>query len=588
MLRTNLSSGTVSEEELDEETRRKFLGGRGLGVKIISDEVDPRADPLSEENKIVFAVGPLTKTPAPTSGRYAVVSKSPLTGTIADSNSGGFFAPMLKGIGHDAVIVEGESDDPVYIWANEDGAEIRDASSIWGMETREATDEIREETHESAEVACIGPAGEEEALLACIINSKHRAAGRGGLGAVMGSKNLKALAVHGTEVPSLADRERFMEAVEKCRMTINKNPVTKDSLSRMGTPALVSIMEETGILPTSNFRRGTFENSDGVSGQKYLERIFEESYACAGCPIGCGRITKADGESGGGPEYETVWAFGPELEISRLEDIAKANYLCNRLGLDTISTGSTIGCAMELSEKGYLDRELEFGDEEEMLDLVEKAGNLEGFGERIANGSKRLAEECGHPEASMTVKGMEIPAYDPRGVQGQALSYATSNRGGCHLRAYMIGPEILGSPTSLDRFKAEGKAAIVKLFQDFSATVDSLNLCRFTSIALTLEQYSELLSAGTGIEYDADDFKKVGERIWNLERLFNVKAGFDRGDDTLPKRFLETPLEEGNSRDRTVELEEMLDEYYEVRNWTEDGVPRESLLEDLGIEEYAV
>lgn len=586
ILRINLSNGKISEESLSEDTKKKFIGGRGLGVKIISDEVDPKIDPLSSDNKLVFAVGPLTKTAAPTSGRYAVVSKSPLTGTIADSNSGGYLAPMIKSLGHDAILIEGKSESPVYIWANDDGVEIRDASEIWDSDTHDTTDAVLEETDENAEVACIGPAGENQVLLSCIINNKHRAAGRSGLGAVMGSKKLKALAIHSTGKTSVADSERFMEVVKKCHMSIKKNPITKDSLPRMGTPALVSIISEAGLLPTQNFQRGNFENVDGISGEKYLERIFKDSYACAGCPIGCGRLTEADGEEGGGPEYETLWAFGPELEISRIEDVAKANYLCNRLGLDTISTGSTIGCAMELSQKGYMEEEIKFGDEEEVLELVRKAGNNEGLGREIGRGSKRLAEKMGYPEASITVKGLELPAYDPRGVKGQALAYATSNRGGCHLRAYMIGPEVLGVPTTLDRFKDEGKSKIVKLFQDFSATVDSLNLCRFTSFALTIEEYSDLLSSATGIKYEPEDFKKVGERIWNMERLFNIKAGFGREDDTLPERFIKTPLEEGNSRDRTVELDEMLDEYYEARNWTEEGVPKPELLKELGIEEY--
>ncbi len=586
ILRINLSSGKVTEEEVDQDTRRKFIGGRGLGVKIVFDEVDPGVDPLSESNKIVFAVGPLTGTAAPSSGRYAVISKSPLTGTIFDANSGGFFGPMLKALGHD-VIIEGRSGDPVYVWAHDGDVELRGASSVWGKDTHETTEKLLEETDRRAKVACIGPAGEKQVKLACVINDEHRAAGRGGLGAVMGSKNLKAIVVSGHKKTPVANESKFRETVKRCLMTLDKNPITKDSLKIFGTPSLVSLINETGIFPVRNFQRGYFEDADGICGEKYLERIFVKPYACFGCPIGCGRLTRANGEGGGGPEYETLWAFGAQCGVSKLEDIARANYLCNRLGLDTISTGSTIGCAMELSEKGYLTEGIEFGDSEKMVELVRKTGLREGFGKEIGEGSKRLAERYGHPEVAMQVKGLELPAYDPRGVQGHALAYATSNRGGCHLRAYMIGPEVLGVPAPLDRFRAGGKAKIVKLLQDVSAAVDTLILCRFTSFALNIEEYASLLSTATGIDYSAEEFRKVGERIWNLERLFNLRAGFGRKDDTLPPRFLKTPLKEGNSRGRVVELEKMLGEYYEARGWTEEGKPRAELLEELGIEGYA-
>jgi aldehyde:ferredoxin oxidoreductase len=587
ILRINLSTGKILEEEISQDIKQKFIGGRGLGVKIMLDEVDPKVDPLSEHNKIVLAVGPLTGTSAPTAGRYEVISKSPLTGTISDGNSGGYFGPMFKALGYEAMVIEGKSKEPVCIWAHDREVELRDASRVWGSDTRVTTDKILEETDAKAKISCIGPAGERMVRLACIINDKHRAVGRGGLGAVCGSKNLKAIAVLGSEKPWIANKEKFMQVVKSCRMTLGKNPYTKDSLKIFGTSVLVSAMAKAGILPTRNFQRGYFEEVDGICGEKYLERIFFEPYTCFGCPISCGRLTQVEGEMGGGPEYETLWAFGPECEVSNLEAIAKANYLCNKLGLDTISTGSTIGCAMELAEKGCLNEKIEFGDSEKMVELVRETGLKEGFGNKIGEGSKLLAEKYRHPEVAIQVKGLELPAYDPRGVQGHALAYATSNRGGCHMRAYMIGPEVLKVPTGLDRFKAKGKAKIVKLLQDTSATVDSLILCRFTSLALTIEQYAGLLTAATGTEYSPEEFKKVGERIWTLERLFNNRAGFRRADDTLPKRFLEEPLKTGNSRGRIVKLEQMLEEYYEERTWTEKGEPKAELLKELEIQEYA-
>lgn len=588
ILRINLSNGKVGEEAIDAETKRKFVGGRGLGVKIIADEVDPKVDPLSEKNKMVFVVGPLTSTAAPTAGRYAIVSKSPQTGTIVDSNSGGFFAPMIKGQSCDAIVIEGKSSSPVYIWANDGKVEIRGASKVWGKDVEESTKALIKETDEKAKVACIGPAGERLVRFACVINDEHRAAGRGGIGAVMGSKNLKAVVALGGKKPQVADEAKFKEVVKRCLMTIDKNPVTKDSLRIMGTPVLVSIINELGMFPIRNFQEGYSKEADGFCGEKYLERIFVKPYACYGCPIGCGRMTRAGGEEGGGPEYESLWALGPECGVTELEDIARANYLCNRLGLDTISAGATIGCAMELSEKGHLDEEIKFGDSEKVLELIRKIAMREGIGRDLGEGSKRLAEKYGYPEFAMQAKGLEFPGYDPRGVQGHALGYATSNRGGCHLRAYMIGPEALGVPAPIDRFKTEGKAKIVKLFQDVSATVDSLVLCRFTSFAITVDEYANLLTAATGVTYTPEEFRTVGERVWNMERLYNIRAGLGKKDDTLPRRFLETTLKEGNSRGRVVELDKMLAEYYAERGWNSEGVPKPELLKKLGIEEYAL
>ena len=480
-------------------------------------------------------------------------------------------------------MIEGKSKDPVYVWASENGVEIRDASKLWGKDTEETTKALLKETDERARVACIGPAGERLVRMAAIINDEHRAAGRGGGGAVMGSKRLKALVLYGEQKPKVADNQRFMETVKGCLMTLDKNPVTKDSLRIFGTNVLVDIINEIGAFPTRNFQEGYFEEADGISGPKYLERIFVKAYNCAGCPIGCGRLTRANGEEGGGPEYETVWAFGAACGNSNIEDIAKANYMANRLGLDTISTGVTIACAMEMSERGILKESVRFGDSEQIIELVRKIGYREGIGDDLAEGSKRFAEKHGCPELAMQIKGLEIPAYDPRGVQGHALGYATSNRGGCHLRAYMIAPEVLGIPVMVDRFKPEGKASIVKLLQDVSAAVDTLVLCRFTQFALRIDQYAGLLSAAVGRTYTEDDFKRVGERVWNLERLFNVKAGFSRKDDTLPPRFLQEPLKEGNSRGRVVELDKMLPEYYKIRGWDEEGRPTAEKLEKLGL-----
>jgi len=583
IVRVNLSTSKIFHQKLDENIAKNFVGGRGLGVKVLYNELKPKTNPLSPENKIIFATGPVTGTKAPTSGRYCVVSKSPLTGTIFDSHSGGFWGPELKFAGYDAIIIEGRAEAPVYIWINNETVEIRDASEVWGQDTHITTEKLMKETDSNAKVACIGPAGERQVLLAAIINDKHRAAGRGGLGAVMGSKNLKAVVVRGTSRVDVADEEEFSEILDESLMVIRKNPITDKSLPTLGTAVLVNLVNEHGMYPTRNFQEGVFEDAEGISGEKITETILVGRRACYACPIACGRVTKTSEKEGEGPEYETAWAFSAQCGINDLMSVTHANYLCNELGLDTISTGNTIGCAMEMSQNGFLKEKIEFGDANKLVELVEKIALKEGIGKELAEGSKRFAEKYGCPELAMQVKGLEIPAYDPRGAQGHALAYATSNRGGCHLRAYLIGPEILGTPALVDRFKPDGKADLVVNFQNLFAALDSMILCVFTSFALNPNHYAKFLRTITGLTFTDEDLMKIGERVWNLERLFNIREGFGRRDDTLPPRFLKTPLPEGGSRGRTVFLDKMLKEYYDLRRWDSEGVPLKSKLRELGI-----
>jgi len=583
ILRVDLTSGKVSIEEVNKNFAKKFIGGRGLGVKILYDELEPKIDPLSPENKLIFATGPVTGTRAPTSGRYCVVSKSPLTGTIFDSHSGGFWGPELKFAGYDGIIIEGGAKKPVYIWIADKQVEIRDASDIWGLDTHETTEKLVKETDPKAKVACIGPAGERQVLISAIINDKHRAAGRGGLGAVMGYKQLKAIVVRGTAKVDIANEEEFDEIYDESMLVIRKHPITDKSLPTLGTAVLVNIVNEYGMYPTRNFQEGVFEDAEGVSGEKITETILVGRRACYACPIGCGRITKTSKREGEGPEYETLWAFSAQCGVNDLISVTHANYLCNELGLDTISTGNTIGCAMEMSQKGFLKEKIEFGDAEKLVELVEKIAFKKGIGKELSEGSKRFAEKHGCPELAMQVKGLELPAYDPRGAQGHALAYSTSNRGGCHLRAYLIGPELLGTPALVDRTKPEGKADLVRNFQNLFSTIDSMILCVFTSFALNPYHYAKFMTAATGLEYTGKDLMTIGERIWNLERLFNIREGFGRSDDSLPPRFLKTPLPEGGSRERTVFLEKMLEEYYDLRGWDDKGVPLKSKLEELDL-----
>jgi aldehyde:ferredoxin oxidoreductase len=601
ILRVDLWSCSIRYESLPEDVLKKWIGGRGLGVYLMLKEVDPRVDPLSPANKSMVMTGPLTGVVGvPASGRWCSVTKSPLTYTIHDSHSGGKFGPELKFAGFDAVILEGEADSPVYLWVYDGKAELRDASHLWGMDTHQTTDMIKEELAEeigwdetrNVKVACIGPAGENLVRFACIINDKSRAAGRGGHGAVWGSKRFKAIAVRGHGRPPVANEERFGEAVVEAMDKIKKSAVTSEALPKFGTAVLVNIINAHGIYPTRNFQTGVFPTASKTSGEVIAEKIMDwdmqKEEICWGCPIGCARYTRITeppftGE-GGGPEYETVWALGAQTGTDDLAAISKAHYLCNELGLDGISMGHVIGTFMELVEKGKIPTEklrglkASWGSGETLIELTWRTAYRSGIGDDLAEGSVRLAEKYGMPELAMAVRGQELPAYDPRGAQGHGLAYATSNRGGCHLRAYMISPEILGVPRLVDRFDTKGKGLLVKEFQDVFAAVDSLIVCKFDTFALWDEDFASLLSAVTGWSYTAESVREVGERIWNAERCFNILSfGDGRRYDTLPKRLLEEPMPEGPAKGYVVRLDEMLREYYELRGWVEGRPTYETL-----------
>jgi len=582
IIKVDLSKKSVEDYNIPEDWWKKYLGGRGLGVKIYSELCKPDIDPLSAENAMVFLTGPLTGTVF-TSGRYQVVSRSPLTGTICDSSSGGTFGAILKRTGIDGFIVTGKADKPVYLEITETGVSIKDASDIWGKNTQETRDALTAKIHPGTSVASIGPAGENLIPFAAIMNDKDRAAGRGGMGAIMGSKNLKAVAAYGTLQTTVHDEVKLKELRIKLAQLIDKNPVTGKSLPLLGTSVLVNVVNAHGMYPTENFKRGVFNDAEGTSGEKIAENLLKARSACFRCPMTCGRTTATPNRSGEGPEYESVWAFGAHLGINDLVAITEANYTCNELGLDTITTGSTIGCAMELVEKGALDWDLHWGDSDKIVGLVTDIAYKRGIGKELALGSKKLAEKYGMPELSMHVKGMEMPAYDPRGAQGQALSYATSNRGGCHMKAYMISTEILGEPAFMDRFSTAGKADIVVLFQDICAVVDSLILCRFVQFAFGVSTFCEMMKYVTGIDYSDEELLKIGKRIFTLERYYNVNAGFSKADDTLPPRFFNEQLEEGASRNRVVKLDEMLSDYYRIRGWGTNGDPGEDLLKELEV-----
>lgn len=592
ILRVNLSARSVSAEDLCPKMAENYLGARGLGTKILYDELKPGVDPLGPDNKIIFATGPLTGTAATSAGRYNVVTKSPLTGFIAASNSGGYFPAEMKYAGFDAIIVEGVAEEPVYIWVHNGKAEIRSAKHVWGKNTADTTDTLVSETDPNAKVACIGPAGERLVLFACVVNDKGRAAGRSGVGAVMGSKNLKAIVVRGTGDVKVADPAKFREAVLAAFKKIKESPVTSQGLPTYGTAVLVNVINQHGAFPTRNFQTGVFEGAEKISGETLAATLLVRKRACFGCPIACGRPSvvksgKYKGE-GEGPEYETIWALGAACGVDNLEAVTKANYLCNELGLDPISMGSTIACAMELYEKGYLpksatDIPLRFGDADAMVEATRKTGYREGVGDLLAKGSYRLAAEFGHPELSMSAKKQEYPAYDPRGAKGIGLNYATSNRGGCHVRGYTISPEILGVPEKIDPLSKDGKAAWVKAFQDVTALVDSVGMCLFTTFALGAPDVASMLEPATGIPFPAEKAVLAGERIWNLERLFNLREGLTKADDALAPRLLTEPMPEGPAAGHVVELADMLADYYAARGWSEDGKPSAETLDRLGL-----
>ncbi|MDG6256996.1 MAG: aldehyde ferredoxin oxidoreductase family protein [Methanomicrobiaceae archaeon] len=583
ILFANLGTGSLNARPLLKELARFYLGGRGFGARILTDMVDPTIDPLSPENVLVFATGPLTGTGVPMGSRYEVTAKSPLTLTLSSANSGGEFGWKLKRSGFDALVVTGRADRPVYLLLNNGEMELRDASPYWGMESQEITEALQSDNGDKRmKVACIGPAGEKLSKMACIINEKARAAGRGGLGAVMGSKNLKAIATTGEQPLSEADDEALSRIKERVRNKVSENSI-EGALDTYGTSVLVTIINESYIMPTRNFQSAHFPKADKLSGETIKDTILKKTRGCYACIVKCGRITEVDGKVGEGPEYETEWAFGPDCGIDDLAAITRANYRCNELGLDTISTGSTIACLMEMAERGYVDYDIRFGDAEKMLELVDMIAERRGIGDELAEGSYRFADRYGHPELSMSVKMQELPAYDPRGLQGHGLQYATSVRGGDHVYGYMISMEVLGSPEKLDPFTNEGKAKWTRALQDLTAAIDASGMCLFTSFALDANDYADLVAATTGMDIDGRGMMRLGERIWNLQRLFNMKVGYTKKDDTLPPRLLNEPLQEGAPAGRVWERQPLLDEYYSLRGWDRGGMPTPEKLEELGL-----
>lgn len=614
VLRVNLTTGSVSAEPLKMEWAQEYLGQRGLATRYLVDEIDPKCDALGPDNKLIMTTGPLTGTAASTGGRYSVVTKSPLTGTVACSNSGGFIGAEIKSAGWDMIIFEGKSPSPVYLYLENEDAKLVPADDLWGKTVWD-TDETIHARHNDPliRIAAVGRSAEAGCLYACIVNDLHRAAGRSGVGTVMASKNLKAVAVRGTRgVGNIKDPKRFMKTTAEQKQVLHDNAVTGQGLPTYGTQVLMNVINEVGAMPTRNGRDVQFEGANDISAEAMAKPRASDgkpnlttNAACFACTIACGRISTIDqghfsvenkpqywGNSGG-LEYEAAWAMGSDTGISDIDAVTYVNFICNEDGMDPISFGATVAAAMEMFEMGAITTEqtggieLKFGSAEALVKCAELVATGEGFGKDLGLGSKRLCEKYGQPELSMTVKGQEFPAYDPRGIQGMGLTYATSNRGACHLRSYTVASEILGIPEKTDPLETDGKAGLVMAFQDATAAVDSAGLCVFTTFAWTLENIAPQIDAACEGEWTPERLMEVGERIWNLEREFNAAAGITGKDDTLPPRMLKEAAKVGPAKGKVSGLDKMLPEYYQLRGWTPDGSVTTQTRDRLGLPSQA-
>jgi len=595
----DLTAGKITYEPIPEEWAHKYIGARGVGVKYVFEN-GPQVDPLSPENIICFMNGPLTGTAVNLSGRMAVVTRSPLTGTIVDSHHGGWSAARLRWAGFDGLIFKGKSDKPVYAYVHDEKIEILDASDLWGKGVHDTVKYFQEKYGEKdLSVIAIGNAGENLSKFACWINEMDRASGRGGTGCVGGSKNLKAVVIKAEKaMPKPVDREAWKIAhAQALKELTHEDVVTaprKGGLSVYGTNVLMNISNDMGALPASNSQFTSFgDRAEKISGEYVKDNILVNDPTCHACPVACKKEVKIkEGPYTGlqmeSFEYESAWALGANCDNDDSGGVAKLIDLCNDYGFDTIEMGNVLSMYMEASEKGFTNGAggLKWGDYVAMVEIVHKIPTREGIGDTLAEGTERAAKAFGHPEIAMTVKGMAIPAYDPRGVKGMGLGYATSNRGACHLRGYTPAAEVvgnvLGPSEAIDPLEYEGKGKLLIVFQNVHTMTDCLDVCKFSTFAESLDTYAAQLKAYTGIDADADFLLKVGERVYNLERYYNNLNGFREGSDNLPERFLKEPSTMPGSEGHVCELDEMLEEYYEARGW-EDGVVPDSKLKELDI-----
>ncbi|MFC2031002.1 aldehyde ferredoxin oxidoreductase family protein [Chloroflexota bacterium] len=609
ILRVNLTEGKIAEERIREGWAREFVGGAGLATKYLYEEVPQGVDALGPENALIFMTGPLTGTASASASRYSVVARSPLTGIWGHANSGGSFGPALKRSGYDGLIFEGASSEPVFLKIVDGQAELQSAEHLWGKTVSETEDTIQADTAERMTMASIGPGGENLVRYAAIMNDKHRAAGRCGLGAVMGSKGLKAIACAGNQRIRLADAERFRETARNQIELLNES-VLKVGFDAFGTNMISDMVNVRGGYPTRNWQEGVFDDIDEINAQALTDKVLVDGVNCFACPVICGRGTKIregkwQGHSGEGPEYETTNTLGAMCGVSDMNAITMANYLCNQYGLDTISTGSTIAFTMECFEKGILTRddadglEIRFGDADLVVDLVERIATRRGIGDLMAEGTKVMSERLGQgsEEFAMHVKGLELPAYDPRAAKICGLGYVTANRGGDHITSYIEGPTFVDIPFLLvedssirDPFVANPDEVKVVVDMENALTVlDAIGGCKFMGILLSADEIVELITAATGWDIDVNDFRTSGERIYNLMRAFCVREGINREKDALPERLMSEPLPGGPAQGMVIDrdtLEMMKDAYYDLRGWDRaTGIPTADRLRALGLDD---
>jgi aldehyde:ferredoxin oxidoreductase len=588
ILRIDLSRDKISREPLDEKNAEKFIGGKGLGASLLFEAIDPKTEPLSPNNPLILCTGPLTGSLAPTSGRWCVVTKSPLTSLFLDSQVGGYFGAEIKKSGHDFIIIQGKAETPVYVAIDDDNVEIKDAHHLWGKNTTATEESLKDE----GRVLSIGVAGENCVKFACISTDlfvhggRGGNVGRGGAGAVMGSKNLKAVVIKGTQKMEYYNEKEFRKAAKKSQKIIRENsfiPLRK----KYGTPIWINPVNENQLLPTYNFSRGYFEKADNISGETMHEKIVVKNKSCFNCPIACGKWTKFNFEGKSyefeGPEYETIALLGSNCGNETIEGVAYLGYLCDEYGLDTISAGNVVGFVVEATKKNLVDFTVGFNDPVSQGELLRKIAYREGIGNDLAEGVKKFSEKIDGTAFAMQSKGMEFPGYDPRGAFGMALAYATSDRGACHQRVWTVRAEMQGDLTP--RYSTEGRAAFVKENQDERACCFSLVLCDFAP--LDVGNFVELLNTATGFEYTEKAYLKAGERIWNLTKLFNVKNGITRKDEKIPERALKEKLEKDEAYIGRENFEKMLNEYYELRGWDTNGVPKREKLKALDLEVFA-
>ncbi|MFC7096870.1 aldehyde ferredoxin oxidoreductase family protein [Halobaculum marinum] len=609
----DLSAGDVSYAGIDDEDAKKYIGARGLGVKYVFD-AGPDVDPMSPENRLCFMNGPLTGTQTVMSGRIAVVTKSPLTGTVTDSHHGGWSGARLKWSGFDGLVFDGASDEPVYAYVEDGEVELRDASHLAGKGVHDTIDTLGEEVDGSVgknvSVMAIGPGGENGVKYACIVNEDDRASGRGGTGAVMGSKNLKAVVVKsGTRMPKPAKPDVFKEGYQQAMQVIQESDVTapnEGGLSLYGTNVLMNATEEMDGLPVKNGKytstsayrdtEGVDIDAERVSGENVRENILVDEPTCHSCPVACKKEVEVSVMHKGEEmnvrtesyEYESAYALGPNSGHTDRDEVAVMIERCNDMGVDTIEVGNMMAMAMEMSEEGKLDdvdEQLDWGDSERMIDLIDEIAQRDGeLADALAEGSNGLVERFDAEGNSLAVKGQTIPAYDPRCMKGMGIAYATSNRGACHLRAYTPSAEILGLPQKVDPYAWEGKGELTATFQDMHAISDSFDICKFNAFAEGIEEYVMQYNGMTGLDVTEEELLEAGERVYTLERYYNNLVGFDGSDDSLPARFLEDGIRgQGASEGEYCELPEMKEEYYEVRGWV-DGVVPDERLDELGID----